>query len=221
MRRVLTTAGLAAAGAAAYVVAVRPWHLRFGAVPAEVAGVLPGDDLVPDADLVATRAVGIAAPPAVVWPWLVQLGQGRGGFYTYDRLENLVARCDIHSADEIVADWQATAVGDEVRLHPEVALQVAVVEPERALVLEGGVPMGDAAPPYDFSWAFVLQPAPDGSTRLVVRERYGYTQPWSWVLVEAVEAVSFFMTQKMLRGIRARVERTAGGEPVPVAPAGA
>lgn len=206
MRRVLTTAGLAAAGAAAYVVAVRPWHLRFGTTPAEVVAALPGDELVPDADLVATRAVSIAAPPAAVWPWLAQLGQGRGGFYTYDRLENAVARCDIHSADTIVAEWQDTAVGDVVHLHPEVALQVAVVEPERALVLEGGVPMGDAAPPYDFSWAFVLQPAADGTTRLVVRERYGYTQSWSWVLVEVVEAVSFFMTQKMLRGIRARVE---------------
>jgi hypothetical protein len=127
--------------------------------------------------------VTIAADAGDVWPWLVQLGQGRGGFYSYDLLENLVARCDIHSADHIVAEWQRIAVGDRVLLHPDVPLAVAVVEPGQVLVLRGGVPMGTTAPPYDF------------------------TRRWAPLLVEAAEAVSFVMSQKMLRGIRVRAER--------------
>jgi hypothetical protein len=100
-------------------------------------------------------------------------------------------------------------VGDEVKLHPEVALGVAALEQGRALVLRGGVPMGRTPPPYDFTWAFVLREGPEETTRLVVRERYGYTRPWAPVLVELVEVFSFTMTQKMLRGIRDRAERTS------------
>jgi hypothetical protein len=215
MRRMTIRIGTAAAAVVGAVVGyarvVRPWHLRFGATPEEAGAPLLGDEIIPHPDLVATRAVAIAAAPDDVWPWLVQLGQGRGGFYTYDRLENAVARCDIHSADTIVADWQGTAVGDEVRLHPEVALRVERLEPGAGLVLAGGVPMGDVAAPYDFTWAFVVEPGPGGTTRLVVRERYGYTQRWSWLLVEVVEAISFVMTQKMLRSIRDLAESTPKG----------
>jgi len=137
------------------------------------------------------------------------LGQGRGGFYSYDFLENLVG-CDIHSADRIVPEWQDVGVGDEVKLHPKVALAVAALEPGRSLVLRGGVPMGNTPPPYDFTWAFVLRERPDRTTRLLVRERYAYTRRWAPLVVEPVEAVSFVMSQKMLRGIRDRAERTAG-----------
>src|SRR6185312_7157583 len=84
------------------VLAVRRWQLRWA----------------------ATRAIAISAPADQVWPWIAQLGQGRGGFYSYDFLENLVG-CDIHSADRIVPEWQDVAVGDKVRFAPEVALDVA------------------------------------------------------------------------------------------------
>lgn len=201
-------AGLVVGGAAAaYVLGGRPWQLRWGATEAEVRATLPGDDLIPDADLTATRGIGIHASAQRVWPWVAQLGQGRGGLYSYDLLENLVG-CDIHSADRIVPEWQDIRVRDEVRLHPDVPLDVAVVEPERALVLRGGVPMGRTPPPYDFTWAFVLNEGTDGITRLLVRERYGYRRPWTPLLVEPVEAVSFVMSRKMLRGIRERAERT-------------
>jgi hypothetical protein len=131
---------------------------------------------------------------------------GAGGFYSYDALENLVG-CHIHSADRVVPEWQDLKVGDQVKLHPEVGLGVAVVEPGRALVLRGGVPMGAAPPPYDFTWAFVVRERPDGTTRLLVRERYVYTQRWAPVLVEPVAVVAFVMSQRMLRGIRDRAER--------------
>jgi hypothetical protein len=113
----------------------------------------------------------------------------------------------MHSADRVVAEWQDVAVGGKLRLHPEVALDVVVVDPGQALVVRGGVPMGDTPPPYDFTWAFVVRDRPDGTTRLLVRERYLYMRWWSGLLVEPVEIVSFVMSQKMLRGIRQRAEQ--------------
>jgi hypothetical protein len=200
---------------------MRARYLRWGATDDELKFVLPGDELVPDADLTATRAITVRAGADGVWPWIAQLGQGRGGFYSYDFLENLVG-CDIHSATRVVPEWQSIDVGDAVYLHPEVGLIVAVVEPGRALVLRGGVPIGRTSPPYDFTWAFVLRDRTDGSTRLVVRERYGYSRWWAWSLVEPAELVSFVMSQRMLRGIKERAERAVRSAPtvgpVPSAP---
>jgi hypothetical protein len=192
--------------AAIYVVIVRPRQLRWGATKEEAGAVLPGDDLIPIADLAATRAIMIRASAERVWPWIVQIGQGRGGFYSYDLIENLVG-CNIHSADRIVPEWQDVRVGDEIRLAPEVGLTVTVLEPGRTLVLRGGIPVGKTPPPYDFTWAFVLRDHADGTTRLLVRERYGYKRPSAQLLVELVEVVSFVMTQKMVRGIRSRAEQ--------------
>jgi hypothetical protein len=179
-----------------------------GATGQEAGESLPGDDLITGPDLTATRAITVGAPAGQVWPWIAQLGQGRGGFYSYDFLENL-AGCDIHSADQIVTEWQDVEVGDQIMLAPQAALAVAELERGRSLVLRGGVPMGNTPPPYDFTWAFALREELSGATRLLVRERYAYTRPWARLLVEPVEAVSFVMTQKMLRGIRDRAERSA------------
>jgi hypothetical protein len=133
---------------------------------------------------------------------------GRGGFYSYDRLENLVG-CNIHSSNRILLEWQDIKVGDEIRLAPEVGLVVAFVEQGRSLVLRGGIPMVKRAAPYDFTWAFTLREEPDETTRLLVRERYMYTRAWARLIVEPTELLSFAMSQKMLRGIRDRAERTA------------
>jgi hypothetical protein len=170
--------------------------------------VLPGDELLPRADLTATRAVTIRVSAEHVWPWIVQLGQGRAGFYSYDILENLVG-LNIHSTDRIVPEWQHVAVGDEIRLAPQVGLVVASLKQGRALVLSGGIPIRDTAPPYDFVWAFALRDELDGTTRLLVREQYAYTRPWARLLIEPTQVVSLVMSQKMLRGIRERAERTA------------
>ena len=203
-------------GAVVGMLAVRRWQLRWGATSHEADGALPGDDIIANSDLVATRAITIGAPISQVWPWIAQLGQGRGGFYSYDFLENLVG-CDIHSADQIVSEWQEVGIGGQIRLAPQVALTVTLVEQGKFLVLRGGVPMGNTSPPYDFTWAFVLHDEPGESTRLLVRERYAFMRPWARVLVEPVEAVSFVMSQKMLRGIRDRAERSAAatGSPTP------
>lgn len=204
--RVYAAGAAVICGAAACILVARPRQLGWGATDEEAGATLAGDELIPGPDLVATRAITVHAPAGEVWPWIAQLGQGRGGFYSYDVLENL-AGCDIHSADRVVPEWQDVKAGDEVKLAPDVGLGVAVVQPGRVLVLRGGVPMGAAPPPYDFTWSFALREQPGGITRLLVRERYAYSRWWAALLVEPVAVVSFLMTQRMLRGIRDRAER--------------
>ena len=168
--------------------------------------MLPGDDLIPNADVTSTRAITIRRAPDAVWPWVAQLGQKRGGFYSYDWLENLVG-CHIHNADRIVPEWQQPQVGDDVQLAPEVPLTVAVLDAGRALVLQGGMPSAGASSPLDFTWAFSLRGQPDGATRLVVRERYGYGRWWARLVAAPTELISSVMSRKMLLGIRDRAER--------------
>lgn len=199
-----------AGGALGAMLAARRYQQTWGATPEEAAASLPGDEILGRADLVATRAVSIQAPPEDVWPWLAQLGQGRGGFYSYDRLQSLLG-LSITNADEIVPEWQDLAPGDDVHLAPDVALVAAVVEPEEALVLHGGP--GPAEPtvrhpamPFAFTWAFVLRPGPRRATRLLVRERYAYLEPCAGPMVEGVQVASLVMTERMLRGIRERAE---------------
>jgi len=198
--------------AAAYIFLARPRLLRWGATDQEFDGPLPGDEFVANADLTATRAITIRASAERVWPWIAQLGQGRGGFYSYDFLENLIG-ADIHSADRIVPELQEIEVGDEVLLGPEFGYDVALLEQGRSLVLRGGFPMKNIAPPYDATWAFVLQAESDETTRLLVRERYEYKRWWAPLIVEPTEAISYVMSQKMLRGIRDRAERPADSVP--------
>jgi hypothetical protein len=155
---------IALAGA---VVLARARYLRAGATDEEVALTLPGDQLVPHPSVTATRAVTVEASADDVWPWIAQIGQGRGGFYSYDRLENLFG-CDIHSADEIVPAWQSPAVGDALHLHPEVSLRIAELEAGEALVLRGRIPMGRVAPPYDCTWAFVVRERTDDRSPLAI-----------------------------------------------------
>jgi hypothetical protein len=183
------------------------WMTHWGATAEESDADLPGDALV-RADLATTRAITVHARAADVWPWIAQLGQGRGGFYSYDALENLVG-CDIHSADRIVPEWQDVAVGVQVRLAPEVAMTVAAVDPGRAIVLRGGIPMGPVSAPFDSTWAFVLREEPDGTTRLVTRERYEYLRWWAAIVVQPTSLISFVMSRRMLRGIAHRAEHAS------------
>ncbi|MBJ7454289.1 MAG: hypothetical protein JHC71_19700 [Blastococcus sp.] len=179
----------------------------------ELASAMPGDDVVPHPDLGYTRGITVAAPPAVVWPWVAQLGQGRGGFYSYDGLENLF-RCDIHSADRVLPEYQDLAVGDVVRLAPGAApsFRVHAVRPPHALVLVSDGPAGEepvavhSAEPV-VTWQWMLRPLDGGRrTRLLVRQRLSRprTQRLLWRLVEPV---GFVMERRTLRGIRDR----AGG----------
>jgi hypothetical protein len=205
----LATAFLAWVGLA---IAARPWHVRWGTTEAERMLRLPGDELVPVSRYRMDRAVTIGAPADAVWPWLVQIGQDRGGFYSYDRLERLIGD-DIHNANRIHPEWQRLERGDLVRatqpgylgglFGEDLGWRVAAIEPGRALVLEG--------------WgAFVLRQQPDGTTRLHVRMRQPGVPSVAGVLLGPAglllfEPAHFIMERGMLLGIRERVERATRG----------
>jgi hypothetical protein len=207
---------LAAATAAVYWFVVRPWHLRWGAADEEVARALPGDEMVPDAKISSTHAITIQAAPAEVWPWLVQIGQGRGGFYSYDWIEDAMG-LEIHSADRIVPEYQELRVGDTIPLAPDAfGLPVAILEPEQAMVLHGDTRLpGGAMPPLKpgeylaASWGFYLIGQADGATRLVERWRADYTPTvMNAVFYRAfLEPGAFLMQRKMLLGIKGRAEQ--------------
>jgi hypothetical protein len=211
-----------AAAASAYWFVVRPWHLRWGATDAEVARALPGDELVPDAKISSTHAITIRAAQAKVWPWLVQLGQGRGGFYSYDWIENAMG-LDIHTADRILPEYQELKVRDTIPLAPDAfGLPVAILEPEQAMVLHGDtrLPGGDGMPtlkPGEYLaavWGFYLIGQADGVTRLVERWRADYTPTvMNAVFYRAfLEPGAFLMQRKMLLGIKARAEGISKGQ---------
>jgi hypothetical protein len=188
----------------AYWFGLRPWHIRWGATDDEVVRSLPGDEIVPRPRKFSTRAITIAAPAEAVWPWLVQIGQGRGGLYSYDWLENL-AGCDIHSTNRIIPELQYLEFGDVIRLGPEgyPAYPIAAVEPGRALVLGGDDPKNGA-----HSWAFILEPIDERITRLIVRSRDDYPPTLAnFVIWRAItEPAHFAMERKMLFGIKQRAE---------------
>jgi hypothetical protein len=181
----------------------RPWCQHWGATTDETASVLPGDELLADPHVVTTRAIGIFAPTSMIWPWLVQMGPGRGGAYTYDWIENLFG-LGMHSADQVLPKYQDLKVGDTMRLGARgPVLRVAVLKPERALVVRSD--------DGNWVWAFGLEPAGD-HTRLISRNRIAV--PGSSPLTRAVytylmEPGSLIMERKMLLGIKQRAERLA------------
>ena len=194
----------------------RKRYNRWGATAAEVEQAMPGDELVSHPALGYTRAITVDAPTDRVWPWLAQIGQGRGGLYSFDGLENLVG-CDIHSADRILPAAQQLAVGDLIRLGPSgyPCFRVDRVEPGAALVLVGADPRPPHAPADPDSptgiatWQWRLRPTPDGrGTRLATRQRLAYPpSTGTSVMWHLVEPVGFVMERQMLRGIKRRAER--------------
>jgi hypothetical protein len=199
----LMAASWGAAALATYALLIRPWHLRWGATDEEVNMPLPGDELVANPKLNSTHAITIYAPAAAVWQWLVQIGQDRGGFYSYTWLENLVG-CDMKNASRIVPEWQELRVGDEVRLHPKAPpLRVLAIEPNIAIVLEK-------------CWTFFLRSIDTKTTRLIVRGRGEFNPDLKNSFLTLIlwrgifEPAHFIMERKMLFGIKERAEANAG-----------
>lgn len=200
---------------------MRGRYNRAGATDEEVRRTLPGDELVREPKLGYTRAVTIKAPPTEVWPWLAQIGQGRGGLYSFDALENLVG-CGIHSVAEVLPQYQHIAAGDIVRSgrdsYPCWIVMDAV--PPHHLVLQGAgtaaeinVPaVVDRVPAKGYAastWQWVLEPVGSGHhTRLIVRQRSTYS-PGQSVLWHIVEPINYVMENEMLRGIKQRSEHPA------------
>jgi hypothetical protein len=206
---------LATSGGAIYWKWIRPKHQRWGATDEEVSRTLPGDELLPKAPINVTHAITIKATPAEIWPWLVQLGQGRGGFYSYDWIENAMG-LDIHTTAHILPEHQDLKVGDIIPLAPDgFGVPVAILEPERALVLHGDTRIpGKNAPPVKegeflaVTWGFYLFPQEDGTTRLVERWR----TDWTPTLINDfgyrgfLEPGAFVMERKMLLTLKDRAE---------------
>ena len=184
------------AGAMVYVRHVRPWQLTWGATPAEVGRALPSDGLVTDPTFDATRAITLEAPPEQVWPWLVQMGLTRAGWYSYDLLDNLGRP----SARHIVPELQGLAPGDIVPMSPNGKQGMKVLSVDAPTSMVWGDPGGT-------TWAWQLDETGTGGTRLVtrVRSRYQWLSP-SIAFSLLVEFGDIWMMRKMLLNLR---ERTA------------
>jgi hypothetical protein len=209
-------------GAAAISIALltpflRSRRVRWGATDAEVQRTLPGNELVPHPKWQYTNAITIEAPITDVWPWLVQIGQGRGGLYSYEWLENLIG-CNIHNANQIIQEFQHLEVGDSVRLAAEMpGYPVAIIESGRAIVLytdsrTGPTPVPAGTKPGDYyasTWGFFLDETGDGRTRFISRLRSDYNPRMRNRLLYGpclVEPISTTMQRKMLMGIKQRAE---------------
>jgi hypothetical protein len=200
--RVARGLGITGASAIATYVILRPRLLNWGATASEIDRALPGDERVKEPSYVSTRAVTIRAPTSDIWPWLAQMGYGRGGLYSYDWLDRLFGYLDGPSAEQVLPEYQDLKAGDTIPLGKGPDWPVVEAEPERTLVLE---------PITDFvTWAFVLAPIDAHSTRLVTRVRFR-VEPTAKdrLIMAAIDPPAFFMTRKMLLGIKRRAEALA------------
>lgn len=195
----LAVATTVAAAVPAYLRIIRPRQLRWGATDEEVARVMPGDDIVTRPTFNATRAITVDAAPEEIWPWIVQMGFGRAGWYSYDWIDNL-GRPSVH---EILPDYQLPQPGDAVPIGPGgKGLLVRSLDRNRTLLWWDG--RGGA------TWAWTLSPQPGGATRLVTRIRLRYNWRSPLILLHlAVEFGDIVMIRRCLAGIKERAETIA------------
>lgn len=202
-----------------YEAVIRPWQEHWGATEAESVEVLSGDHLVAEPAHQVTRAITIDAAPEEVWPWIAQLGADRGGFYSYDWLEDRFG-LDIHNAGDIHPEWQDVAVGDVVYANRQRTAGWYVVDlvPGEILVLAVADLLRDRAVRRDeglrweFLWTFAVRPVGEHRTRLVVRERVAFGSHVAKWLMAPLGLVSFVMSRKMMLGIKSRVEGLADAQ---------
>lgn len=208
MVKVLTAAGL--------LYAARRYFRDWGTTKEESTSVLPGDHLLGSPVLQATEGVWIEAAAEQVWPWLVQMGQDRGGLYSFEALENALG-LDYRNADRIHPEWQDLAVGDPVGLVPRgwlglrdgVKMTVAAIDAPRSIVLRAAPPQL----PWEMVWSFHLLPRWEDRCRLLIRSRLALRHPGEVALAELAGPARAFVTRGMLLGIKRRLERgaAAGG----------
>jgi len=190
---------------------IRRRRLRWGTVGTEATDPLPGDEFVPEPKWSYTLGIAVDASPEAVWPWIAQIGQGRGGFYTYQTLENMFG-CRITNTTEILPDHQHPAVGEGIYLYSDAPpLRIEIVDPPNALVLFGSpAEIGDGESWGASTWQFVVKPGSDGDSRFLTRGRYDYAPDWKSRLAFQrfpLEAITFVMSRKMMLEIKRLAER--------------
>jgi hypothetical protein len=204
VRRIVTSGALLVALGGVYRRLLRGPILTWGATPEEAAAHLPGDDLLEEADGVATRAITIAAPRSAVWPWIAQMGPApRGGAYTYDRIENLFG-LNMHSADRVIPEFQHPEIGEGFGFGAN-RMSYAIVEPEHVLAIRSA--------DGNWVWTFVLDEQEAG-TRLISRNRFRLPKLRDKLGMIPMEPGSLVMERKMLLGIKQRAERLASEQQV-------
>ena len=219
VRTLYTVLAVLAVGGLVYQLGLRQWCLRWGATDAELKSAMPGDDLMPDAPTPgATHAITIHATPDKIWPWLMQIGRDRSGFYSYTFLENVIG-CDMPRVERLVPEWKPRTVGETVwfcdpkRYQGQGKMIPAVVDPNHALALVltndwKRLEAGGRA--HDGLWSFTLIPMQNGQTRLIARARGANPSSLTGRLLGRLfwEPAHFVMEQKMLRTIRDLAERS-------------
>jgi hypothetical protein len=209
-RTFLASVGAVTGAALLYRGFLRGPILNWGATSAEAGKRLPGDDLLEDADGVATRAITVDAPPGAVWPWIAQMGPSpRGGAYTYDWIENLLG-LNMHSVDRVLPEFQHPKVGDGFGYGPN-KMSFKRVEPEHVLAVQSA--------DGNWVWTFVVERKAESKTRLISRNRFRLPRLRDKIGMIPMEPASLVMERKMLYGIKQRAERLAlDGQDGPGAP---
>jgi hypothetical protein len=182
------------------VILLTPWMDGWGATQAEIDAAYSGDELLREPARIVNRAITIQAPPEQIYPWIIQMGADKGGMYSYTWIENLI-NCRQANADRIHSEWQGLKAGDLVRMCPgefgPVPFTVALLQPSTSVVMghqENGV--------WVDLWQFVIQPLPNGASRLILRTRTNMTGGiWS-----IIHPGIFIMERGMLIGIKDRTE---------------
>lgn len=200
LTKIMAVLALVSIVMAFYLFWARPYQLRWGATDNEVNQPLPGDEINPHPTFLATRAITIEGKPEQIWPWLLQMGYGRAGFYAYDILENIGSPRGIRSADYIIPEFQQFKVGDSVPISPAGGLTFYAIEPNQYLIWRGDEAYGG------FIWA--LYPLDNSHTRLVSRARlsYSWNRPTQLVLDIFTEFADHLAIRKILQGVKGRVE---------------
>jgi len=207
-----------------YLAIIRPWYKKWGSKGFEAEMSLPGDNLMAAPKVIINRSIQISAPPEKVWPWLIQIGHQRAGWYSYDQLENAVGVADFidgHSSTRIIPELQNLKVGDFIPAAPEPYLKFEVVhlaQPESMVLQAFMHPFTGKNLRADDAnngiwlrqiWSFYLAETEDRNTHLIFRSRIDYNpgiimNPVSWFMIEPAH---FIMEQKMLKGIKLRAEK--------------
>ncbi len=196
---------------------LKPIRDRWGLRKEDAQRIFPGDELVEQPNAQFTHAIEIDAPCEDVWPWIAQIGQGRGGFYSYEALENVVG-LNIYNSDEVLSEFQNPKIGDLISFSPNDAYPLVLCEPGKAMAIGFSFDMdkniqveSDSVLPENYfklTWLWCIEPIDEQRTRFFSRNRIEYAPSFKNKLMFGLlmEPIVFAMDRKMCLGIKKRAE---------------